>query len=300
MQFPIMSFVVLVGSLLVGWPTQAAVKAEMAALLSQVPTLATETKGELSLTQLQERARSITVKVISGQGWGSGILLKKQGQVYTILTNAHVLRIGNSYQIQTPDGEIHAAQPITGVKFQDDDLALLSFRSAKNYAIATIANSRSLAVGEPAFAAGFPENGQGLLFTNGQLNYVSPQAFVGGYQLAYSNDILKGMSGGPMLSRRGELVAINGKHKHPLWGNSYIYKDGSTPIAKIRQQLEYSSWAIPIQTFLQFVPQFTSQVTSRKPTPTVELPIPVAPKPDVMMGEPIQQQNQQIPRHSFW
>lgn len=251
MRFPNNSIIACVGSLLVGLSTQAAFSLE--ANFSETASNGLEISGELSLTQLQNRARAITVKIIAGRGWGSGILIKKQGENYTVLTNAHVIRIAHRYQIQTPDGKIYSAQQIT-TRFPDDDLALLNFRSANNYAIARTTSS-SISVGDETFAAGFPDDEQGFAFTIGKVDYVLPQPFRDGYQLGYSNDIRKGMSGGPVLNNRGELIAVNGKHKHPLWGNSYIFKDGSTPVLTIRQQLENSSWAVPIQTFLRLAPQ---------------------------------------------
>ncbi|MCF2146300.1 serine protease [Desmonostoc muscorum LEGE 12446] len=219
--------------------------------------LTSQAKAQLSLNQLRDRGRAITVKVLAGQGWGSGILIKKQGQVYTVITNAHVLRIGKSYQIQTADGKIYTAQAIKSAQFPDDDLGLLSFKSANNYAIAAIATS-SLAIGDQTFAIGYPDEQQGLVFNTGKVEYLLPQAFRGGYQVGYSNDIFKGMSGGPLLNRRGELVGVNGKHKYPLWGNTYIFKDGSTPVLQVRRKFDASSWAVPIQRFLQLAPQFAT------------------------------------------
>ncbi len=40
--------------------------------------------------QIKQLAQSITVKIVSGDNGGSGILIKKEGQVYTVLTNRHV------------------------------------------------------------------------------------------------------------------------------------------------------------------------------------------------------------------
>ncbi|MEH2054312.1 S1 family peptidase [Nostoc sp.] len=267
-------------------------------------SLTSQAKAQLSLNQLRDRGRAITVKVLAGQGWGSGILIKKQGQVYTVITNAHVLRIGKSYQIQTADGKIYTAQPIKSTQFPDDDLGLLSFRSANNYAIAAIASS-SLAVGDETFATGYPDEQQGLVFTTGKVEYLLPKAFRGGYQLGYSNDIFKGMSGGPLLNRRGELVGINGKHKYPLWGNTYIFKDGSTPVLQVRQKFDASSWAVPIQTFLQLAPQFATGATS-PPKVQSSFPTPIVPEvPDFPLSPegtpsfPIPTTNQTSPS-SFW
>lgn len=205
---------------------------------------------------VRQKARAITVKVITGESWGSGILIQKKGQAYTVLTNAHVLRMGSNYQIQTPDGKIYRGQKIRSVNFNDRDLGLLKFNSNRNYAIASIAKS-PLSVGDKTFAAGFPHQSKTWSFTTGKIEYILPKSFHGGYQVGYSNNILKGMSGGPVLNQRGELLAINGRHKFPLWGNPFIFEDGSTPNLQTRQKFEYSSWAVPVATFLNSAPQFS-------------------------------------------
>lgn len=224
-----------------------------------------QSSEQLTLRQLRDRAQSITIKVLAGQSWGSGILIQKQGQVYTVLTNEHVLRLGSTYRIQTPDGKIYPASKETSAHFDDNDLALLRFPSANSYNIANLATggeSANLHIGDEMFAGGFPAvgngEGMGFVFTTGQVSYLLPKAFIGGYQVGYSNDIVKGMSGGPVLNRYGEVVAINGKHKYPLWGNTYIFKDGTTPVVQARQQMDSSSWAVPVQTFLQLAPQFST------------------------------------------
>lgn len=72
-----------------------------------------------------------------------------------------------------------------------------------------------------------------------------------GYQIGYTNDIEKGMSGGPVLNRAGEVVAVNGMHAYPLWGDPYVFKDGSHPEQSLKQQMVRYSWSIPIQTFVR-------------------------------------------------
>ncbi|RUS99608.1 hypothetical protein DSM107003_01920 [Trichormus variabilis SAG 1403-4b] len=226
----------------------------------QIPTIVSQTnqsESDLSVNALREITRAISVKIIAGQGWGTGVIISKKGQVYTVVTNAHVLRLGTNYQVQTLDGKIYNGQLIKAINFQDDDLGLLTFKSNQNYAIASIANT-PLVVGDQTFAAGFPNQTKTWSFTVGKVDYVLPKSFIGGYQVGYSNDILKGMSGGPVINQRGKLVAINGRHKYPLWGNPFIFQDGSTPVSQIRAKFEESSWAVSMQIFLQHAPQFAS------------------------------------------
>ncbi|HYX13334.1 MAG TPA: tetratricopeptide repeat protein [Nostoc sp.] len=215
--------------------------------------------------QLKQLARSITVKILSGENGGSGILLRKDSQVYTVITNRHVLESGKPVQIQTEDGKIHPAKLVKGVNFQGKDLALLEFRANTNYTLAPLGNLSTIAVNEPIYAAGFPfeanpsPQSEGFVFKTGQVLLVPKRAFKEGYQIGYSNEIEKGMSGGPILNRRGQVIGINGIHAYPLWGNPYIYEDGSQPTEALRDLMSSYSWGIPIQTFARLAPQYTSK-----------------------------------------
>ncbi|WP_042342474.1 serine protease [Calothrix sp. PCC 7507] len=217
-----------------------------------------------SAQQLQQLAKSITVKVLSKDFLGSGILIQKNGSVYQVLTNAHVLRSGNPpYQIQTPDGRIYRtdlskmSNRSTLSYFHGNDLAILQFRSPQfSYKVASLGHTSTLSVGNEVFAAGFPFDSQGIqdtgfVFRQGQISLVLDKALEGGYRIGYTNDIVKGMSGGPLLNRAGQLVAINGKHAEPLWGSPYVYQDGTKPKPSLLKQMSKYSWGIPIEVFMQ-------------------------------------------------
>lgn len=94
---------------------------------------------------------------------------------------------------------------------------------------------------------------KGFVFTIGQVSLFTDKAFAGGYQIGYTNAVEKGMSGGPVLNRQGQVVGVNGIHAYPLWGNPYVFKDGSMSSVAMQQQMSRYSWAIPIDTFVQLV-----------------------------------------------
>ncbi|WP_374793967.1 S1 family peptidase [Aerosakkonema funiforme] len=231
-------------------------------LLLALPASTPEIKGDkpkispqnistqLSAKQLREIGKSLTVKVRSQEVLGSGILIQKQGSIYAVLTNAHVLRTGDlPYKIETRDGKIYPAELVKTAKFDDNDLSLLQFSANANYAIAKLGIIPK--PGEEVFAAGFPFSAEGsgergFVFRTGKVWLMLDKALVGGYQIGYTNDIEKGMSGGPLLNSRGELVAVNGMNAYPLWGDPYIFKDGSQPILSVRKEMINYSWGIPI------------------------------------------------------
>ncbi|MGK7893269.1 MAG: serine protease [Xenococcus sp. (in: cyanobacteria)] len=223
-------------------------------------------KAILSLEQIQQKAQSITVKVISGPTWGSGMIIEKQENVYTVVTNNHVLIFSNdqTYRIQTPDGQIYQANLLETIDFQDNDLGLLQFRSEQEYEVISLTPVSSLTQGEEVFAAGFPieigeQEQKEFYFIDGNIAHYSQNSFGGGYQIGYTNNVKKGMSGGPLLNLRGEVIAINGMHKYPLWGNPYIFSDGSRASEGKKEEMSKFSWAIPVNTLLQIAPQFSTK-----------------------------------------
>ncbi|NEP53002.1 MAG: trypsin-like peptidase domain-containing protein, partial [Moorea sp. SIO3C2] len=53
-----------------------------------------------NLINFELLATQITVKVIAGKTWGSGIIINREGSVYTVLTNRHVLTPSEHHQIK--------------------------------------------------------------------------------------------------------------------------------------------------------------------------------------------------------
>jgi len=171
---------------------------------------------ELSQAQIKQQTAAITVKVLSTEFLGSGILLRKNGNIYTILTNAHVLEAHKPpYKIETPDRQIHQAKVSKKVNFGKYDLAILEFSSSKIYSVATIGTQPQ--IGDKVFIAGFPANEsentvKNFTFRMGKIVLVLEKALERGYQIGYTNKLEKGMSGGPLLNQYGELIGVNGMH----------------------------------------------------------------------------------------
>ncbi|BAY40741.1 peptidase S1 and S6 chymotrypsin/Hap [Nostoc sp. NIES-2111] len=213
---------------------------------------------QISVKQLQQQAQAITVKVMSPDFLGSGIILKRQGTVYTVLTSAHVLRAGQApYRIHTADGRIWSANVLKTNHFGNNDLAVLQFHSPSTvYTVASLGSS--VVVGDEVFAAGFPmtekpSGEQGFVLTTGKVSLMLPKALEGGYQIGYTNDIQKGMSGGALLNIRGEVVGVNGMHAYPLWDTPSMFADGSEADPALHQKITRLSWAVPIKTVINLI-----------------------------------------------
>jgi tetratricopeptide (TPR) repeat protein len=167
--------------------------------------------------EIADTARAITVLISDGSSQGSGVILQHQGDIYTILTAAHVVKHKTSYKITTSDDRSYeiVSSSIRSAPGKID-LAICKFKSTTKYPTAKLGNSNALKSGMDLYVAGFPAATKVLtksvfVFREGKVSANSNQTFDAGYSLIYSNDTLPGMSGGGVLNSNGELVAIHGR-----------------------------------------------------------------------------------------
>jgi tetratricopeptide (TPR) repeat protein len=169
-----------------------------------------------SSVEVAETARTITVLITSSNGQGSGVILKQEGDIYTVLTAAHVVKKKINYQITTPDDKQYQVMSNSIVSAPGDiDLAVVKFKATAKYPLAKLGNCNILTRGMELYVAGFPGMDRAitssiLVVREGKISANSHKTFDKGYSLIYSNDTLNGMSGGAVLNSNGELVAIHG------------------------------------------------------------------------------------------
>jgi tetratricopeptide (TPR) repeat protein len=169
------------------------------------------------------KAITVAIKTVGTTNVGSGILLQRQGDVYTVLTAGHVVsKPQGVFTIKTVDGQVHRAIAgsvrLPGSKL---DLAVLKFRSSNKYTLVKIGTSNTLEELSPVYVAGFPAEstangevvieGETFTVTEGKVTGKATKGNEKGYSLIYSNITRPGMSGGPVLNEAGELVAIHGQ-----------------------------------------------------------------------------------------
>ena len=107
------------------------------------------------LKALEETAQKITVKIQSSSGaWGSGVIVKRDGNTYTVLTSAHVVCepdleesaddcADRTYQVIASGNESQPYEVKGGsIKLADEDvdLARLEFETEADLEVATLAN----------------------------------------------------------------------------------------------------------------------------------------------------------------
>ena len=170
----------------------------------------------MSADQVGQIAKSITVLIDSKEP-GSGVIVKKEGNTYTVLSARHVFKDPQAkYEIVTPDGSRYALNYSSVKKLPSVDLAVVEFTTSKSYTVAKIGNSDLATEGKAAYVAGFPKTSAAINtsiynFTDGRITANASRPLEDGYSLVYSNNTLPGMSGGPVLNENGEVVGIHGR-----------------------------------------------------------------------------------------
>ncbi len=212
----------------------------------------------LEPTKISEIAQKITV-VIDGDCKGSGVIIERQGENYTVLTANHVVaKTTGECFIKTPDGmsyKIYEARLVPRT-----DLAVLQFQSKQNYAVAQAGSSVNLRPGATIYFAGYPSPGQVDTKRSYRFEEVRVTSRVQGanegYELSYGGNALPGMSGGPVLDSNGRLVGIHGR-------------------AEVREiQGAVGNYGVPFEIFLAKESQRTREErsTSAQKPPEIEPP----------------------------
>ena len=218
-----------------------------------------QTVTQLPTADIETIASYITVRVHVGEDRSSGILIAKDNNTYTVITNAHVIDRGETYSIQTPNGMQHEATLVNST--EQNDLAVLEFNSSNNYTVATVGNSDSITEGETVIAAGFPESEEQLLVTEGEISLITEKPLDRGYSIGLTNETVQGMSGGVLLNSNGEVIAVLGKG-NAILDTAYDYMDGTTPNPEEIAAFKEVSFSIPIANIEQLSPQLASLLPS--------------------------------------
>ncbi len=211
------------------------------------------TYKNFKLTQLKLTAKKITVNISSPNTFGSGTIISFEKPFYQVVTNAHVIRDDpKNLIITTSDQKKHRVYSIELEKFKPYDLAVLTFSEQKLvYPVAKFGDVSQLKINKPVVAAGFSAleetvSNKSFRFSQGVISFLASKPLKDGYSIGYTNLIEKGMSGGPLLNMAGELIAINGIHAYPLWGNLYEQNKLKLLAPLTPEQINHLNWGILI------------------------------------------------------
>ncbi|MBD2775755.1 serine protease [Iningainema tapete] len=173
----------------------------------------------ISASEVSKIAKEVTVLIQSQSKqpkYGSGVIIKREGNTYTVLTAAHVVEVADKYEIVTSDNQRYSLNYSTKKKLPEVDLAIVQFTSNRNYTVAKMGNSDTSTEGTTAYVTGYPEPTFAIdksvyNFTTGQITANASKALREGYALVYSNNTSEGMSGGAVMNEKAELVGIHGR-----------------------------------------------------------------------------------------
>ncbi|MDR1932092.1 MAG: Do family serine endopeptidase [Spirochaetales bacterium] len=152
-------------------------------------------------------------------GLGSGVILKRDGSVYYVLTNNHVVGKADEINIHLLDGR----QFKTTLVGKDDrkDLAVISFESAEDIPVAILGDSNSLHVGDWVLAVGSPFGLESTV-TAGIVSALGrrggPEGNISDF-IQTDASINQGNSGGALVNLAGDLVGINTWITSPTGGS---------------------------------------------------------------------------------
>lgn len=144
------------------------------------------------------------------QGLGSGVIIRKNGDTYYVLTNNHVAGLATEISVKLNDGRQFDGKLVG--KDERMDIALVSFEAKdKNIPLAVLGDSDAVQTGDICYAMGAPLGyrqsvTQGIVSATGR----------SGDGIGNINDFIQtdaainqGNSGGPLLNIYGQVIGIN-------------------------------------------------------------------------------------------
>ena len=171
-----------------------------------------------SPTEIAAIAEVVTVKIDNNLGvpGGSGVIIGKENNTYTVLTANHVVKNVNiGYIVKTPDHQEYQVTEVRNLEQDGLDLAYVKFNSDQEYSVATIGSSEYATPGASIFVSGYPlaaeiKQERNWEFTTGTVTSIRESASEG-YSMRYQALTRRGMSGGGVFNTSGNLVGIHGQ-----------------------------------------------------------------------------------------
>jgi len=169
------------------------------------------------LSNVRDGVLGVSVLTADGGGSGSGVVYKREGNEYYMVTNEHVVEGATSitivyekngllFEISSNFIELLGADPVT-------DLAVLKFTSTESFSVIPLSDSYELELGEFVYAIGNPlgYDYYGTVtmgVVSGLARFVNDGSF-DATLLQHDAAISPGNSGGALVNLNGELVGIN-------------------------------------------------------------------------------------------
>ncbi|MFW6298606.1 MAG: S1C family serine protease [Bacillota bacterium] len=210
-----------------------------------------ETFEEDATDMMDTRRDSVVGIQVNGQsisqgGSGSGVVYKKDGNTFYVVTNEHVIEDYDTLQIMYEKNGMlfDVADSNIEVLGMDEttDLAVLTFESEDNFYAAEFADSYEIEVGQFAFAVGNPLGFDyfGTLtmgVVSGLSRYVQESDMEVPF-IQHDASIAPGNSGGALFDINGDLIGINNMKIVEEGAGNIGFAIPSNTVQRIVQDLE--------------------------------------------------------------
>ena len=206
---------------------------------------------------VQRQLVSVLIREEGGGQLGSGVLVGSAPGGYWVATNRHVVQEHSIICVVTADRKAAGGVVWPRIKVATNDsldLALiwLARKSKDPLLVASLRQKQTdprlmtlvLATGYPTPLQPQPD-GPPYTENSGLLVPLLESPLQGGFDLSYTADVDKGMSGGGIFEGV-ELIGINGTHANPLWPGQWNRQDGKSIDDSLQQKLELVSLGISV------------------------------------------------------
>ncbi len=148
-------------------------------------------------------------KEYRAEALGSGVIVRRTGSTYYVLTNQHVVGKASEIVVRLFDGTEITGKLVGGDERRD--IALVSFESKADWQVARLGDSNTVEVGDLMFAIGSPLGfvssvTQGIVSAVGRTQ--GPGKNINDF-IQTDAAINQGNSGGPLINIYGEVIGIN-------------------------------------------------------------------------------------------
>ena len=134
----------------------------MGAIASNVAIVQVVAAKSLTAKEIYNLANKFVVK-IDGDDGGSGFIVSKTGNRYTVLTNDHVTKTSSQHTITTHDGKTYTSEGVKSFKSANGlDLAEIEFESDDRYQVAQLASKPDYGFGTKVYTVGWNATNQNL------------------------------------------------------------------------------------------------------------------------------------------
>jgi WD40 repeat protein len=213
--------------------------------------------------QIQAQMARLVVRIDGeGKGNGSGFIINKNGNTYTVLTNEHVVKDSNRQSLTTPDGRKYSFTARNIRVLPEVDLAEITFVSNETYEVAKLSANTNIELGNSVYVYGWNAVSRPIYlvrqprFASGIISQTLPiENSYKGNTLVFSGlPAVQGLSGSPVWDENGEVIGVYG-----------LTAENNTS----------STLGISIATYQRYASTARAIPVSPAPTPTVPNPPPI-------------------------